>query len=72
MERRIQKLCLADTRTETCAASRTHFYGSEIWVNVLKGCYNVFFHEQCDCPNFKSRNLILLTLGGEGTGPRAI
>jgi len=27
--------------------SRTHFYGSGIWVNVPKGRYNTFFHEQC-------------------------
>jgi len=44
MEKRIQKL----SRTEARAASRMHFYGSGIWVNVPKGHYNVFFHEQCD------------------------
>jgi len=46
MEERIQKLCLAGTRTKARAASRTHFYGSGIWVNVPKG--RSFFHEQCD------------------------
>jgi len=30
------------------AVSRTHFYGSGIWVNVPKRRYNTFFHEQCD------------------------
>jgi len=45
MEERIQKLCLAGTRTETRAASRTHFYGSGIWVNVPKERYDTFFHE---------------------------
>jgi len=34
--------------TEARAASRTHFYGSGIWVNVPKGRYNAFFREQCD------------------------
>jgi len=48
MEGRIQKLCLADTRTEAHAAGRTYFYGSGIWVNVPKKRYNVFFQEQCD------------------------
>jgi len=42
MEGRIQKLCLASTRTEARAASRTHFYGSGIWINVSKR-YNAFF-----------------------------
>jgi len=46
MEGYIQKLCLAGTRTETCAASQTHFYGSGIWVNVPKRRYNAFFQEQ--------------------------
>jgi len=50
MEGRIQRLCLAGTRTVTRAASRTHFYGSEIWINIpKKGRYNnTFFYEQCD------------------------
>jgi len=38
-------LCLY---TEARAASRTYFYGSEIWVNIPKGSYNAFFQEQCD------------------------
>jgi len=42
MEGRIQQLCLAGKRTEADAASRTHFYGSEIRVNVPKGCYDTF------------------------------
>jgi len=37
---------LAGMHTVARAASRTHFYGSGIWVNVPKG-YNVFFREQC-------------------------
>jgi len=37
----IQKLCLADTHTETCAASWMHFYGSGI--NVTKGRYDASF-----------------------------
>jgi len=37
MEGRIQQLYLAGTRTEARAASRRHFYGSGIWVNVPKG-----------------------------------
>jgi len=45
MEGRIEKLCLAGTRTE---ARRTHFYGSGIWVNVPKRFYNAFFQEQCN------------------------
>jgi len=48
VEGRIQKLFLAGTRTEARAASRTHFYGSGIWVNVPKGRYDTFFREQCD------------------------
>jgi len=48
MKGRIQKLCLASTRTETRVTSRTHFYGSRMWVNIPKGCYNAFFQEQCD------------------------
>jgi len=36
MEGRIQKLCLAGTRTEARVASRMHFYGSKIWVNIPK------------------------------------
>jgi len=44
----IQQLYLAGTRTVARAASRTHFYGSGIWVNISKGRYNAFFHEQCD------------------------
>jgi len=48
IEGRIQKLYLAGTRTVARAMSRTHFYGSGIWVNVPKGRYNAFFHEQCD------------------------
>jgi len=48
MEGRIQKLYLAGTRTVALATSRTHFYSSVIWVNVPKGRYNAFFHEQCD------------------------
>jgi len=36
MEGRIQKLCLANTRTETRTASRTHFYSFRIWINVPK------------------------------------
>jgi len=45
MEGRIQKLYLAGTRTEARAASRTHFYGSGMWVKVSKYRYNAFFHE---------------------------
>jgi len=48
MEGRIQQLYLAGTRTVAHATSRTHFYGSGIWVYVLKGRYNTFFHDQCD------------------------
>jgi len=48
MEGRIQKLFLAGTRTEACTASRTHFYGFGIWVNVPKRRYDTFFREQCD------------------------
>jgi len=48
MQGRIQKLCLIGTRTKTHAASRTHFYSSEIWVNIPKECYNAFFQKQCD------------------------
>jgi len=48
MEGYTQKLYLC-TRTEARAASRTHFYGSGIWVNVPKRRYNAFFQEQCDC-----------------------
>jgi len=33
---------LAGIRTEARAASRTHFYGSGMWVNVPKGRYNAF------------------------------
>jgi len=47
VEGRTQQLYLAGTRTAAGATSRTHFYGSGIWVNVLKGRYNAFFHEQC-------------------------
>jgi len=48
MEGRIQKLCLAGICTEARAVSRTYFY-SRIWVNVPKGRYDIFFHdEQCD------------------------
>jgi len=39
---------LAGIRTEARAASRTHFYGSGIWVNVPKGRYDTCFREQCD------------------------
>jgi len=42
MEGRIQKLCLAGTRTEASTASRTHFYGPGIWVNVPKRRYDTF------------------------------
>jgi len=48
MEGRIQKLSLAGIRTEARTASRPHFYGSGIWVNVPKGHYNAFFREQRD------------------------
>jgi len=48
MEERIQKLYLANTRTEARATSQTHFYGSGTWVNVPKGRYDTFFREQCD------------------------
>jgi len=48
MEGHIQKLCLASTRTEARAASRTHFHGFGIWVSVPKKRYNAFFQEQCD------------------------
>jgi len=48
MEKRIQKLCLASTRTEVCAANRTYFYSSGIWINIPKGRHDTFFHEQCD------------------------
>jgi len=33
---------LAGIRTVTRAASRMHFYGSVIWVNVPNGRYNTF------------------------------
>jgi len=36
IEGRIQKLSLAGIRTEGRAASRLHFYGFGIWVNVPK------------------------------------
>jgi len=52
---------LVGIRTETRAASRMHFYGFGIWVNVPKGRYDTFFHEQCDRRSFESRNLIPLT-----------
>jgi len=42
MEGRIQKQCFASTRTEARASIQTHFYGSEIWVNVLKGRWHLF------------------------------
>jgi len=42
MERHIQRLCLADTRTEVHAASQMNFYGSGIWVNILKRPYKSF------------------------------
>jgi len=29
------------------ACCKSHFYGSGIWVNVPKGRYDAFFHEQC-------------------------
>jgi len=34
---------LASIHIVARAASRTHFYGSSIWVNVPKGRYNAFF-----------------------------
>jgi len=37
--------CFAGIRIEARVASRTHFYGSGIWVNVPKRRYNIFFHE---------------------------
>jgi len=40
--------CIVGTRTVARAASRAHFYGSGIWVNVPKGRYDTFFYEQCD------------------------
>jgi len=33
---------LVGIRTEARATSRTHFYGSGIWVNVPKGRYDAF------------------------------
>jgi len=34
--------CLLGIRAEALAASRTHFYGSRIWVNVPNERYNLF------------------------------
>jgi len=48
MEGRIQKLCLAGTRTKARAASRTHFYfysGISTWIQKDA---NTFFQEQRD------------------------
>jgi len=47
MEERFSNRYLAGMHTVAGAASRTHFYGSGIWVNVSKGRYNAFFREQC-------------------------
>jgi len=52
-------MCLVDTHTEACAASRTYFYGSGIWVNILKERYNAFSTSSAIVnPNFESRNLL--------------
>jgi len=48
MEGRCTNRDLTDIRTVSRAASRTHFYGSGIWVNVPKRRYNAFFREQSD------------------------
>jgi len=47
MEGRFSNRYLAGMHTVARTASRTHFYGSGIWINVLKGRYNAFFREQC-------------------------
>jgi len=47
MEGRFSNRYLAGMHTVARATSRTHFYGSGIWVIVPKGRYNTFFHEQC-------------------------
>jgi len=36
------------THSGACYESNALFYGSGIWVNVPKGRYNIFFHEQGD------------------------
>jgi len=67
-------------RTVAHATSRTHFYGSGIWVNVPKGRYDAFFPSNAIVgPKFESRNLILLTrdwttrdlIWGQGENPRS-
>jgi len=63
------------------ATSRTHFYGSRIWVNVPKGRYNAFSTSSAIVgPELESRNLILLTwdwttrdlIRGQGENPRSL
>jgi len=60
MEGRFSNRYLAGMHTVARATSRTHFYGSGIWVNVPKGRYNAFYWEQCARRSFESRNLFPL------------
>ena len=47
--------CLAGIRIKANPPNRT-FYRSEIWVNILYGCYKICFRRAIVSPNFKGLN----------------